>query len=223
MNWDNITIGNLQVVSVHMGNLLVWENDGVSIIISPTSLSVASGYSQNTISVDSSEEDWDVYSNDGWIYAEAIDDTTARIRCYQNPHEAERIGSVSFEYDGKTYATLVITQAQAPQEAFPTEWDVEDSTGDWALASMQVGTDTYFAVIYRYQDGRTHNTVSCTYDFEYEWYDGGWEESENVSDTISITQADTFYANGNTYYGELICTVTDYVSGSIIINDFTIE
>ena len=27
MNWDNITIGNLPVLAVYLGDYLVWEND----------------------------------------------------------------------------------------------------------------------------------------------------------------------------------------------------
>lgn len=222
MEWDNVTLGNRQVSRVTLGNITVWEeggDDGEYVIISPTALTVSSGYSVHNIAVTASTSDWTM-EHESWMYATENQDGTVTLRVYQNTTEGIRDGYLDFYIYDIRRARLRVSQDRALKQAFPSEFSVESEVGDWAFGYLQEGDEFALAVIYRYTDREPSNTISYDVDADVEYDDAGDMIEENVSQSGSISPSSRFTYNGNTYIGEII-TYFDNLSW-VSVNNFTV-
>lgn len=222
MEYTDITIGNLPVKSITLGNLPVWDDSGIEITISPTSVSISSAYTAFTVTVDSSDDTWDVYSPLSWIGCSKQSNTSARVTVYTNQYATGRTGYVYFQVDDHTYATLTINQAPAPYDPFPSGWDIIEEDGDWALAVRQQTNYYTFAIIYRYENTAPPSDYYANWDFDFEWDDEGDTQYDNLNGSQQIDANDTFDYTSHTYYGIELGEVPNLDDSTISVNNFEV-
>ena len=226
IDFQNITLGSLQVQEVTLGSIVLWSqggggggDTGITITISPTSLSLASGSSNNTIQVTSSDSTWTCSSNAAWITVTKTSTTAARVSVTANSAStSSRSGQVVFKVNDIIYATLSVTQQGALNQPFPSGWEIIEEDGDWALAYSQDANYYTFAIIYRYETAPP-SPYTVNWDFDFDWEDEGEIQHDNLNGGQDI-DGDTFHYGGHTYYGLELDEVPNLDASTISVNYF---
>ena len=207
---NNITLGNLTVKSMYLGNIKVYPTTTPTYInISTTITGITSAYTVLTITVDASDSNWTVMEQETWLSVVKTDSTHASITATTNPNTTTRMGYVYFQIDNTTYATLTIGQAAAADTPFPEEWTVLAEDGNWAFVTMRYPDDTSKtipAVIYRYRNSAPPNSVEYTLDFTYLFLEDGDSVQDNIYEEATIEPYDTITVDGEYYYGAFVPT-----------------
>jgi len=226
IDFQNITLGSLQVQEVTLGSIVLWSqggggggDTGITMSITPTALSLASGSSNNTIQVTSSDSTWTCSSNAAWITVTKTSTTTARVSVTANSAStSSRSGQVVFKVNDIIYATLSVTQQGALNQPFPTGWNIITEDGDWALAYREQSNYYTFAIIYRYETAPP-SVYTANWDFDFNWEDEGEIQYDNLNGGQDI-DGDTFHYGTHTYYGLELDEVPNLDVSTISVNYF---